>query len=108
MPIEKTSEKRPGFWAGQTLFPSLRDAQKSELVALFTKEPSSNPNQESVLFADTVLKNADAVVAILTCAPAAKPPRKPRSDLGSRHVSRKGNGAGPAELPDLSSRPVTA
>lgn len=76
MPIEM----KPAAWVGQQVFPTIQEAQKSELAELLSDQGSLNEMGHEII--DRIIAHTDEVVAILTCAPKTK---KPRSDKGKSH-----------------------
>lgn len=69
------------YRVGEQVFPTIQEAQKSELATLF--EPwTPNLNEDLAKTAATkIVEHTDEVVAILTCQPRTK---KPRSDIGKK------------------------
>jgi hypothetical protein len=81
----------PAFQVGQLVFPTLQEAQKSELIALFDGAVDGNlefSKEGAKAFAEAVVSHTDEVVAILTCTPKSKGPRKPRSDIGKKRAPK--------------------
>ena len=70
------------YQVGTLVFFTIQDAQAYELRTLLTD--GTAPTDERGDVADYIVKHTDEVVAILTCAPKPKPPRKPRSDMGTK------------------------
>jgi hypothetical protein len=85
MSIEQVSAYR----VGELMFPTIQEAQKSELAALFSVMPNSGGVPLDII-ASTIVEHTDEVVAILTCQPKAKAksPRKPRSDIGKKRAAK--------------------
>ena len=74
------------------VFPTLQEAQKCELAALFDGMDDGAGHERANACAAAIVSNCDEIVAILTCAPKPKSPRKPRSDIGTK---RKPKATGP-------------
>ena len=72
------------YKVGEMVFPTIQQAQKEELISLLTPEGQIASDQEQVKMVDSIIAHTDQVVAILTCQPKAKAPRKPRSDIGKK------------------------
>ena len=75
----------PAFQVGQLVFPTLQEAQKSELISIMNGGKDSSSN---AIAADWIVAHTDEVVAILTCQPKSKAPRKPRSDIGKKRAKK--------------------
>ena len=82
------------YKVGEQVFPTIQEAQKSELIALFSPWPNGIDEPHESLAATAVLAHLDEVVAILTCQPKSTP-RKPRSDIGKKRAVK---GATPPAL----------
>jgi hypothetical protein len=78
----------PGYQTGDRWFPTIQEAQKSELAALFRPWTQSDTDDFPTAAAAKVVEHADEIVAILTCQPKSKAPRKLRSDIGKKRASR--------------------
>ena len=74
------------YKVGERVFPTIEEAQKSELAALFNKKDGPDAEHLAMVCAQSVVDNTDEVVAILTCAPKSKAPRKPRADKGKKRA----------------------
>ena len=81
----------PGYQTGERWFKTIEEAQQSELAALFkiTEGFKLNLNDDDPeKIAEVIVANTDEVVAILTCTPKSKSPRKPRSDIGKKRTRK--------------------
>ena len=68
---------------GTLLLPTIQAAQEVELAVLFeSMDDGATDHEKANLCAQRVIDHADDVMAILTCQPKSKAPRKPRSDIG--------------------------
>jgi hypothetical protein len=75
------------YLVGQKLFPTIEEAQKAELTALFEPWTAIRPDEDlAKKSADKIVEHADEVIAILTCQPKNK---KPRSDKGKKRASKE-------------------
>ena len=82
------------FQVGQLVFPTLQEAQQHEIEALFpVKADACGFSVDEI--STVIVAHTDEVVAILTCTPKSKAPRKPRSDIGKKRAK---NSATPAVL----------
>lgn len=70
---------------GTLVFPTIQEAQKSELEALL----KSLGEDTSAACAAMIVEYTDEVVAILTCQPKPKAPRKPRKDIGTKRKPKE-------------------
>jgi hypothetical protein len=70
------------YQVGTLVFPTIQEAQQAEIIPLL-KGLSEAPTAASMIVAHT-----DEIVAILTCTPKSKGPRKPRSDLGKKRAKK--------------------
>lgn len=77
----------PAFQVGQLVFPTLQEAQQNELLTLMAGDKA--PSDVEKKAACWMVTHVDEVVAILTCQPKSKGPRKPRSDIGKKRVSKE-------------------
>jgi hypothetical protein len=78
MPIQITTAYR----VGELVFPTIQEAQQSELsTILFSDKPLTEGEKGLV---ESIVAHTDEVVAILTCEPKVRAPRKPRSDIGKK------------------------
>ena len=75
-------QMKPAAWIGQQVFPTIKEAQKSELLSIMNGGKDSPSNAIAV---DWMVSHVDEVVAILTCHPSAK---KPRSDKGKKRTPK--------------------
>jgi hypothetical protein len=69
------------YRVGEQVFPTIQQAQKEELAKLL-----DGVTVDKML--DAIVAHTDEIVAILTCTPKSKGPRKPRSDIGKKRASR--------------------
>jgi hypothetical protein len=67
----------PAWYIGTLVFPTIQEAQKEELAKLL-----AGVTVDKML--DAIVEHTDEIVAILTCQPKSKAPRKPRSDKGQK------------------------
>ena len=68
------------YSVGQQVFPTIQEAQKSEIMTLFPNQADAcGYNADRV--ASLIVDHTDEIVAILTCTPRAK---KVRSDKGTK------------------------
>jgi len=77
------------FQVGTQVFPTIQEAQQSELIPLF------KGLDEASTAASIVVANTDEIVAILTCIPKAAAKRKPRSDIGKKRAKKDETPAAP-------------
>jgi hypothetical protein len=77
-------EQRPAYWIGQQLFPTIQEAQRTELQVLLSDGGQHVENGMAVAVIDSIITHADEVVAILTQEPKVKTTRKPRCDIGKK------------------------
>lgn len=82
MAIQKVSAYR----VGERLLPTIEEAQRQELMDLI--KAGETPTDIETHISDFIVNNADEVVAILTCQPKSKAPRKPRSDIGKKRAPK--------------------
>jgi hypothetical protein len=89
------------YQVGQLVFPTLQEAQKSELKDLmpdeFVHADGNSPGlkvapDDKNSIADFIVAHTDDVVAILTCQPRTK---KPRSDKGKKRGPKAATSATP-------------
>ncbi len=71
----------PGYQTGERWFRTIEEAQKEELSNLLDSVPPDK-------MLDALVEHTDEVVAILTCQPKSKAPKKPRSDIGKKRASK--------------------
>ena len=76
----------PGYQTGERWFKTIEEAQQNELLALMGAENS--PTESDTNSAAWIVAHTDEVVAILTCQPKSKAPRKPRSDIGKKRAKK--------------------
>ena len=74
------------YKVGERVFPTIEEAQQNELLALMGAENS--PTESDTNSAAWIVAHTDDVVAILTCQPKSKAPRKPRSDIGKKRAKK--------------------
>jgi hypothetical protein len=75
-------EQRPAYWIGQQLFPTIQEAQRTELQVLLSDGGQHVESAMAVI--DSIIVHAKGVVAILTQEPKVKTTRKPRCDIGKK------------------------
>ena len=80
MPIQEV----PAYRVGERVFPTIEEAQKAGIVALFEPWTQSASDSHAVAAAAAVVAHTDEIVAILTCITKPKWPRKLRSDIGKK------------------------
>ena len=73
------------YRVGTLVFPTIEEAQKSELMGLM---PGGQDSPSNAIAVDWMVSHVDEVVAILTCHPKAKAPRKPRADQGKKRAAQ--------------------
>lgn len=76
------------YKVGELVFPTIQEAQNSELAALFDGLDDGSGHGHAQAAAAAVVAHTDEVVAILTCQPKPKAPRKPRSDIGTNRAPK--------------------
>ena len=76
------------YQVGEQVFPTIKEAQQNELAALFDKKDSPDSEHLANVCAASVLEHADEVLAIITCQPKSKEPRKPRKDKGTKRAPK--------------------
>lgn len=76
------------YRVGELVFPTIQEAQKSELEALFDGLDKGAGHEHAKACAAIVVSHTDEVVAILTCSPKPKATRKPRSDIGKKRATK--------------------
>ena len=74
------------YKVGERVFPTIEEAQQNELLALMGAENS--PTESDTNSAAWIVAHTDDVVAILTCHPKSKAPRKPRSDICKKRAKK--------------------
>lgn len=84
MSIQSVSAYR----VGERVFPTIEEAQKEELLSLVVPEGQLEKNGVVHDTIDRIIVHTDEVVAILTCQPKSKAPRKPRSDIGKKRAKK--------------------
>ena len=75
------------YKVGELVFPTIQEAQKHEIEALFPPKSDACGFSADEISA-VIVAQTDEVVAILTCSPKSKGPRKPRSDLGKKRSKK--------------------
>ena len=75
------------YKVGTLVFPTIQEAQQDELLTLMHGD--AVPSDAERKAACWIVTHVDEVVAILTCTPKSKGPRKPRSDIGKKRVSKE-------------------
>lgn len=87
MSIQQVSAYR----VGELVFSTIKEAQKKELLDLSSgdRPPSDAIPPEDQSWVDFIVDHTDEVVAILTCQPKPKAPRKPRSDIGKKRSPKE-------------------
>ena len=80
MNIQQVSAYR----VGETVFPTIQEAQKAELITLLSNGCAHTDSAVAVV--ESIVHHTDEVVAILTCQPKAAAKRKPRSDIGKKRI----------------------
>jgi hypothetical protein len=76
----------PAWYIGQQVFPTIQEAQKEELKVLLSDGGAHTEVAKAVI--DSIINHMDEVIAILTCTPKSKGPRKPRSDIGKKRTKK--------------------
>lgn len=84
MSIQQVSAYR----VGELVFPTIREAQKEELISLLLPEGRLEKDETLHKAIDRIIEHTDEIVAILTCQPKSKAHRKPRSDIGKKRVTK--------------------
>lgn len=84
-------QMKPAAWIGQAVFPTIQAAQQSELLALMCGDKV--PHDHETKAAEWMVTHVDEIVAILTCTPKSKAPRKPRSDIGKKRSKKDATAA---------------
>ena len=82
MKIQQISAYR----VGEMVFATIAEAQKRELLDLIAGDKVATDNE--IKAAQWMVDNTDEVVAILTCQPKPKAPRKPRADKGKKRAPK--------------------
>jgi len=78
-------EKTTAYRVGEQVFPTIQEAQKSELLTLLASKPMTITKDQALEVCEIIVAYTDEVVAILTCQPKGK---KPRADKGKNHKRR--------------------
>jgi hypothetical protein len=76
----------PAFQVGQLVFPTLQEAQRHEIEALFPSKEGGKCVFSPEEIASVIVGQTDEIVAILTCAPRTK---KPRSDKDKKRAKKE-------------------
>lgn len=100
-------ERVNAFKVGERVFPTIEEAQKSEIRALIDIEiidPSSESTVSGVV--DLILKYQDKIIDILTMTPASKPRARKINGGTKKRRSAAANGAGVA-VSDLTKAQAT-
>lgn len=82
MPIQIVTAYR----VGELVLPTIQEAQRKELLDLMCGDKVPTNNETNA--ADFMVSHTDEVVAILTCEPKGRAPRKPRSDIGKKRKTK--------------------
>jgi hypothetical protein len=76
------------YRVGERVFPTIEEAQASEIYQLLIAAGGLDSEGNATKAAQLVVAHTDEIVAILTCQPKSKSPRRPRSDIGKKRAKK--------------------
>jgi hypothetical protein len=80
-------EETKAYRVGELVFPTIQEAQKSELAKVLHGLDDGSGTSMAEGAAHIIVENTDEIVAILTCQPVAKQ-KKVRSDKGKKRTPK--------------------